>query len=144
MHHASRVFVVDDEPLIASTLTTILNMNGFSADCFTDPTAALKVPVAEMPDLLISDVMMPQLSGIELAIRMRDQKPDLRVLLISGQAGTTDLLEGARQLGHNFKLLEKPIPPQRLLFELRLALTPDNGPTTKQPVHTSLAECRPH
>src|ERR1700733_1437021 len=120
MPHISRIFVVDDEPLIASTLTTILNMNGFSADCFTDPTAALKVPVAEMPDLLISDIAMPQLSGIELAIRMREQKPNLRVLLISGQAGTMDLLEGARQKGPNFKILQKPIPPQRLLYELGL------------------------
>jgi DNA-binding NtrC family response regulator len=86
MDHTSRIFVVDDEPLIASTLTTILKMNGFSAECFTDPTAALKASVAWMPDLLISDVVMPQLSGIELAILMMNENPQLEVLLISGQA----------------------------------------------------------
>ena len=144
MHHASRIFVVDDEPIIASTLTTILNMNGFSADCFTDPTAALTVPRDEMPDVLISDVMMPQLSGIELAIRMQNHKPDLKVLLISGQAGTIDLLEGARQQGHNFRLLQKPVPPERLLFEIGLALIPDTKSTIEQPRHITMAECQPH
>lgn len=85
-----------------------------------------------------------QLSGIELAIRMLKHKPDLKVLLISGQAGTIELLEGARQQGHNFTPLQKPIPPQRLLSEIGLALIPDTESTIDRPSHIAMAECPPH
>jgi PleD family two-component response regulator len=66
-----RIFVVDDEPLIASTLAAILQMNGFSAKFFTCPQAALKAARLKAPDLVISDVMMPGFSGIDLAIQMK-------------------------------------------------------------------------
>lgn len=118
MYHASRIFVVDDEPLIASTLAAILKMNGFSTEFFTDPMDALDATASRMPDLLISDVLMPGLSGVELAILMRERKPDLEVLLISGQAGTADLLAGARKRGHRFALLQKPFLPKVLLSNL--------------------------
>jgi CheY-like chemotaxis protein len=71
----SRVFVVDDEPVIASSLAAILRMNGFSARFFTSPLAALAAARSESPDLVISDVAMPDISGIELAIQMRAQYP---------------------------------------------------------------------
>ena len=61
-----RVFVVDDEPVIASTLAAILRMNGFSARFFTCPLEALAAARSESPDLVISDVAMPGISGIDL------------------------------------------------------------------------------
>jgi CheY-like chemotaxis protein len=57
---ARQIFVVDDEPVIASTLATILQMNGFSAKFFTSPLEALNAARSKAPDLLISDVTMPE------------------------------------------------------------------------------------
>jgi CheY-like chemotaxis protein len=114
----ARVFVVDDEHVIASTLAAILQRNGYSARFFTSPLEALAAARLKVPDLLISDVAMPGISGIELAIRMRAQYPTCKILLFSGQAATVDLLENARAQGHNFDLLLKPLPPVDLLFEV--------------------------
>jgi PleD family two-component response regulator len=61
------VFVVDDEQVISSTLAVILGRNGFSATAFTNPVAALKESETDPPSLLISDVVMLEMSGIELA-----------------------------------------------------------------------------
>jgi CheY-like chemotaxis protein len=115
---APRVFVVDDEPVIASSLAAILQMNGFSAKFFNCPLEALTAARLQAPDLLISDVAMPGVSGIDLAIQMRAQYPTCKVLLFSGQAASLDLVEGARAQGHDFDLLLKPVPPTELLFEV--------------------------
>jgi CheY-like chemotaxis protein len=110
-----RVFVVDDELVIASTLAAILRLHGYSATFFTTPREALAAARSKAPDLLISDVAMPGISGIELAIRMKIQYPACKILLFSGQAATTDLLENARSQDHDFQLLEKPIHPSAML-----------------------------
>jgi CheY-like chemotaxis protein len=114
----SCVFVVDDEPVIASSLAAILQMNGFSAKFFTCPLEALAAARSESPDLLISDVAMPGISGIDLAIQMRAQYPNCKILLFSGQAATSDLLESARAQGYDFRLLQKPVHPSEFLFEI--------------------------
>jgi DNA-binding response OmpR family regulator len=128
MHKEPRVFVVDDEDVIASTLAMILRSQGFEATSFTQPLEALEATRLEAPDLLISDVVMPVLSGIELAILVRFHCPDCRVLLFSGQASTADLLETARSNGYGFDLLSKPVHPSDLLAKIRglteAALTP--------------------
>ena len=113
-----RVFVIDDEPVIASSLAAILQMNGFSARFFTCPLEALAAARSESPDLVISDVAMPGISGIDLAIQMRAQFPSCKILLFSGQAATLDLLDGARAQGYDFRLLQKPVFPSELLSEI--------------------------
>ncbi|MFC5862104.1 response regulator [Acidicapsa dinghuensis] len=110
-----RIFVVDDEPTIASTLGMILNSSGFSATVFTDPLEALRAAETQCPDFLISDVMMPKLNGIDLGVQFKAIFPSCRILLFSGQATTSDLLETARKNGHNFNLLTKPVHPSDLL-----------------------------
>ena len=113
-----RVFVVDDEHVIASTLAAILILHGYSAVSFTSPLAALAAARSEAPDLLISDVAMPGLSGIDLAIQMKAQYPECKILLFSGQAATEDLLKEARSQGHIFPLLQKPVHPSVILSRI--------------------------
>lgn len=113
-----RVFVVDDEQIIASSLAMILRKSGFDAVFFTDPLKALETARLEAPDLLVSDVVMPELSGIELAVQMQELWPNCNVLLFSGQAATAGMLETARAEGHNFALLLKPVHPTDLLREI--------------------------
>ena len=114
------VFVVDDEPVIARTLAVILNQSGFEAHAFERPVEAIAARTAFVPELLISDVMMPGMTGVELAIHFRQAQPDCRVLLFSGQAATADLLEKAREQGYEFDLLAKPVHPADLLARLRV------------------------
>lgn len=115
--HSKRlcIFVVDDEFVIASTLALILRNKGFFALAFLAPLDALDAARSQAPDLLISDVVMPQLSGIELAIRIQEQYPDCKVLLFSGQAATVGLLQAANERGHHFEIMSKPVHPTDLL-----------------------------
>lgn len=122
-----QVFVVDDEPAIASSLAAILEMNGFSAKFFTSPVAALAAARGKSPDLLISDVEMPGLSGLDLAIQMKAQYPTCQVLLFSGRPSSMDLLDAARVRGHDFDLLMKPVPPLQFLTEIRKKISSSSG-----------------
>src|SRR5580704_12168061 len=106
------VFVVDDESVIATTLAQILNSSGFSANAFTDPREALRFAETQCPDFLITDVVMPQLNGIHLGMQFKAMYPKCRILLFSGMAATSDLMESAQKKGHNFDVLTKPVHPQ--------------------------------
>jgi DNA-binding NtrC family response regulator len=117
------VFVVDDEHLIASTLSAILNLSGYLARFFTVAQEALVAVRVNAPDLLISDVIMFGLSGIDLAIQVHAECPDCKILLLSGYAETWDLVDDARLQGHDFELLQKPIHPSALLAKLELVRT---------------------
>ena len=114
-----KVYVVDDERVIAFTLSAILNRSGFLAVPFTNPLEALEAARTGKPDLLISDVMMPGLSGVELATRLQEMHAECKVLLFSGQAATADLLAEARLKGSDFILLRKPVHPTDLLHAIR-------------------------
>jgi len=114
-----RVLVVDDERVIADTLATILNQNGFEASAVYTGAEAVVRARASRPDLVISDVIMQDMNGIEAAIRIRQSLPGCKILLFSGQAATADLLEKARAQGHEFEILAKPVHPQDLLAKLR-------------------------
>ncbi len=114
-----RILVVDDERRIADTLVIILNQNGFDASAVYTGTDAVDRARSSRPDLVISDVIMPDMNGIEAAIQIRNILPACRILLFSGQAATADLLEKARAEGHEFDILAKPVHPQDLLAKLR-------------------------
>ena len=113
------VFVVDDERIIAQTVTLILQKEGYQSRSFFDPFAALEAAEEAAPDLLISDVMMPSLSGVKLAIRFRKSWPSCRILLFSGNTGTIDLLKEAHLEGFDFPLIGKPVHPNELINHIK-------------------------
>ena len=114
----SIIFVVDDEELITKSLGLVLGREGFDVSCFTNPLEALERMKTVAPDLLISDVMMPQLSGVDLAIQTRKSLPECRILLFS--ALTSDQLLKQRREGHDFPLLQKPVHPEDLLQHIEM------------------------
>ena len=114
------VLVVDDEHIIANTLVQILAANGYAATaCYSAADALEKIKESGCPDLLLSDVVMPGLNGVELAIRMRQQCKNVRITLISGNAHTPAMVDDAKAQGFEFSLLPKPLHPRALLQHLR-------------------------
>src|SRR5580692_5738979 len=95
-----RVFVVDDEPIIGFTLATVLESAGYTARSFSDPLEALRAAETNCPDYLISDVSMPVLNGVELAIQFKTIYPTVRVLLFSGVLISDLLRRDAKDKGH--------------------------------------------
>jgi CheY-like chemotaxis protein len=114
-----RVLVVDDEPTITETLVEILNGEGFDAVSASTGDAALSSAQAFVPDVIISDVVMPGMNGVELAIQLRTLLPKCRIFLFSGQTATVDLLRDARKLGHEFEIVPKPVKPESLISMIR-------------------------
>jgi len=114
-----KVLVADDERVIADTLAMILNQSGFNARAVYSGEKAVELASTFEPDMLISDVIMDDLNGIDAAIRIRELLPRIKILLFSGQAATADLLEKARAQGYEFEILAKPVHPQDLLTKLR-------------------------
>lgn len=115
------ILVVDDETVIADTFTMILNRNGARAQAVYSAEAALEVAQELKPDILISDIVMGGMSGVELAMRLSTELPGCRLILISGQSANSDLPAQTAQQGYRFEFLEKPITPQRLLSYVGLA-----------------------
>jgi DNA-binding NtrC family response regulator len=112
---SQRVLIADDERVIADTLALIFNRKGFEARAVYSGEQAVEAAMTLNPDVLISDVVMGEMSGIEAAALIQGSAPSCRVILISGQASTADLLSHAKSKGQVFEILSKPVHPQILL-----------------------------
>lgn len=114
-----KVLVVDDERLLADTTADILRRAGFETRTAYNGLGALETTAAFLPDYLVTDVMMPTMNGVELAIAISRMFPATKILLFSGQAGLADILEEGRTKGYEFPLLPKPIHPIKLIERLK-------------------------
>jgi CheY-like chemotaxis protein len=108
-----KILVVDDEKRIADTLSEILEMSGFHVATAYDGWDALEAAARFHPDYLLSDVLMPRMNGVDLAIAMRKMYPDAKILLFSGQAGISEILLAGHRQGFEFELIAKPISRTR-------------------------------
>jgi CheY-like chemotaxis protein len=115
MRSIHQVYVVDDEPLIASTLAAILIDCGYDATFFTDPLEVLRFVASGSPAFLVSDVAMPGLTGIQLAMEVRKRCPNCKIFLMSGQDSIDVELKDAGASAHEFPLFHKPFAPLDLL-----------------------------
>ena len=110
-----KVLIVDDEPIIADTLVDILRGEGHESFAVSNGESAIKWVELLHPDVVVSDVIMPGMNGVEAAKRILSLCPECRIILFSGQAASVDLLEKARHEGFEFEVLAKPINPTLLL-----------------------------
>lgn len=94
-----------------------------------DGQEAMEIALLTPPELLITDVSMPGMSGIELAITLRRVFPDCKILLFSGDVATAGLLAVAQRAGHTFTLLSKPVHPEELLARVSESLKPVSSAT---------------
>jgi DNA-binding NtrC family response regulator len=118
------ILVVDDEPLIADSLADILKIVGHEASSLYSASDAIKRATEKPFDVLITDVVMgatsgDATSGIDAAIAIRKILPTCKVLLVSGNERTFEMLKDARERGHEFEILAKPVHPSEIIKRLK-------------------------
>jgi CheY-like chemotaxis protein len=114
-----RVLVVDDERRITDTIAEILEGAGFQVLPAYDGWEALEAAARFRPDYLLSDVLMPRMNGVELAIAIQKMHPAAKILLFTGQAGISDILSKGQQQGLEYELIAKPLHPLKLIQILK-------------------------
>lgn len=105
------VFIVDDEKMICETLSLILRQHGYETLSFFSGEQALANSKGATPSVLVADVMLLGMSGIELAIKFETTYPDCKVLLFSGHFGTAALLNARKKLAMTSPLSRSPFTP---------------------------------
>jgi len=114
------ILVIDDEPGIRSAVRDILEDEGHKVHVAEDAVVGLEIMDAERPDLAVLDVWLPRMGGLDALAKMREARPDMEVLVVSGH-GTIDMAVRALKLGA-FDFIEKPLSMDRLLTAARNAL----------------------
>jgi len=128
------ILVVEDEPAVLRVVTRILQRNGYSVLSATNGTEALALAADHEFDLLLTDTVMPGISGLELADRVRQSYPQASVLLMSGYS--PDLAGPGRALPVDTALIQKPFTERALMEAVRAAIAtpcgvPESGPPSE-------------
>ena len=114
------VIVVDDEASIRTAVEQWLSLSGFGVQLFARAEECLAHLPQHFPGVIISDVRMPGMDGLQLLERLQAEDPDLPVILLTGHGDVPMAVEAMRSGAYDF--LEKPFTPQHLLGSLRRAL----------------------
>ena len=118
-HRKLNVLVVDDEQLVADTLVQILNLNGFNAISRYSGSQAIDRAHTNPFDVLIIEVVMDRMTGINSALEVLGILPECKVLLVSGDNRSTDVVKDAHEGGHHFEILPKPVHPTVIIDWLK-------------------------
>jgi two-component system nitrogen regulation response regulator NtrX len=118
---SKRVLIVDDEESVRSSLEKLLAYEKYITFSASDGESALGIVAGERVDIVLLDIKMPGMDGIEVLQRIRETRSDLPVVIISGH-GTISTAVEATKLGA-FDFLEKPIDMDRLLLTVRNGIT---------------------
>jgi DNA-binding response OmpR family regulator len=119
----AKILVIDDDALVRNTILRILKASGFEVILAEDGVKGMAAFRKEMPDLIITDIIMPEQEGIQTIVQMRRERPDTKIIAISGggRIGNADFLSMARSLGAN-DIVSKPFTPQKLVSSVRTCL----------------------
>jgi DNA-binding response OmpR family regulator len=128
MPGSRKILIVDDEAKVAETLELIFSTRGYDVRTAASAEEAIEILAEWRPELAIVDVMLPRMNGIDFGIALKSNYPNCVVLLLSGHPGTAELLDVARERGHNFDILAKPLHPAFILDTVSSLLPSANGP----------------
>jgi CheY-like chemotaxis protein len=118
-----RILVVDNEPDITLTLQVGLEEGGFDVDAFTDPDLALKSFKPSFYDLVLIDIMMPEMDGFELYERLKKADPDVKVCFLTASEMYHEKIREVEHCALNKDLfLQKPISTDDLIREVNKAI----------------------
>ena len=111
-----RILIIDDDDAVRLTIRLLLHKHGYEVGCATNGKEGLEMIGVFKPDLVISDIIMPEKEGIETIRDIRGEVPDAKIIAISGggRIGNTDFLKIARQLGAS-DIVAKPLDPDHFL-----------------------------
>jgi len=115
-----RILVVDDDPAVTSVLRRGLSYEGFAVDTAASGSEGLAVARDKAPDLIILDIMMPDLNGIEVLKRIRSADPQLPVLMLTAKDAPSDQVEGLQSGADDYVV--KPFTFEVLLARVRALL----------------------
>lgn len=116
------ILLVEDEPLVALVLETALADEGFDVSTAPDGIAALRLADSTEIDLLLTDVLMPGMDGIELVATLRARRPELPVVLMTGYVPLDGRDALARLRDEGTPILHKPFPPEAATAAVRARL----------------------
>ena len=114
------ILVVEDEPVVLQLVVRMLRRNGYSVIAAATGTQALELAADRHFDMLLTDVVMPEMSGLELAERIGRLRPAATVLFMSGYS--PELFGAKRTIAEGITLLQKPFTEQALLEGIRAAM----------------------
>ena len=112
----SRILVIDDDPMVRDTLRLILTAAGHQFALAFDGKAGLKAFGELNPDLVITDILMPEKEGMETIRDLREIRPDVPIIAISGggRVGNMSFLRVAERFGAN-RTITKPFEPEHIV-----------------------------
>lgn len=110
-----RILIVEDEKVVADTLGQILTANGYEIRVVYSAEDAVELVSSWSPNVAILDVMLPKMNGIELALFLSESLPNCHTLLFSGQPSVEVLMQKAKDDGHHFDVMAKPVHPTVML-----------------------------
>jgi len=116
------ILVVDDHHTAAMTMSWVLEESGYAAIVASSGTAALDVVSGVAFDLAIVEIVLPAVDGIRIGQELGKRLPNCKILLMSGNAEATPLLEKAEADGIHCDVLSKPIRPPELIAKLESLL----------------------
>ena len=112
-----RILIIDDSPDILDMLGALLDYEGFEVVSAQDPLSGLRAAYQAQPDAILLDVVMPRLSGQEVMDGIRETRPDIRFLFISGYS--EDTIGSTFLDDEGFNMIQKPFKPNDLLRKIR-------------------------
>ena len=116
----SRILVVDDDELALETLVELLSMTGYSVETATEGRAGVEIFRNELSDLVITDIRMPHVDGLEMLLQVREIDDIVPVIVVTGHGDLDNAIGALRKGAYDF--LQKPINPDILLSTVRQGL----------------------
>jgi len=116
-----KLLLAEDDELLASLLNHRLKKGGYDVELFYDGRTVKEYLTKEMPDIIVSDIMMPYFSGIEIIDFVRNELNSKVPILIISSAGNEENVLSAFEIGAN-DFISKPVSPSELLARIELAL----------------------
>jgi DNA-binding response OmpR family regulator len=120
-----RILVVDDDPTVAEVVARYLVRDGHSVECVADGRQALQAALDDPPDLVVLDLMLPGMDGLEVCRRLRERSP-VPIVMLTALGAETDRLVGLETGADDY--VTKPFSPRELALRVRSVLRRSRGP----------------